>query len=1172
MNGRKILFQRYLSISLIFSFVFTNLSMPQARAGDLILPFLPKPGTMIYLSPEFIPAHLTGMIIHPEDALKFDFIIHRGNQNLSEDKKQSEYKKLIKYFLASLAVPDEDQWVNLSPYEKNRMIKDDFGKTEMGRDLLGQDYLLKQITASLIYPKEGLGKNFWDSIYAQAFKKYGTSNVPLNTFNKVWIVPDSAEIYEKGNTVFLLSSHLKVMLEEDYLASQKGTDYNSAVRPILGQELVSVPNKAPQVNNHLPSELIRQIILPQLEKEINLGHNFANLRQAYSGMILAAWYKRALKNSLLGKIYANKIRLKGVDQPACRQAGTHCEANEQIYRQYLKAYKKGVFNFIKEDIDQQTNEIIPRKYFSGGVAPMQFDSIVHRDSDTQGLSASQAMLADGADDATVLLNEFKKLGTPQHQAFSHQASLRSIGEFLRDLPQVSRHQGAEISDFNQMSASFIDDDFWGMLKDGTFKNAPRSVVAYRWDKKVTFRRLQILIQVHESQAGMVISFLMPERIPHEIKNFDPHALVLMFKEISKWRAIHDAFIAPNLVQGFDIIDLTQGRETVDGAMTSLNKRKIAASLLGITTVGAMAYAHPVAVAGLTVAVSLGSRKVLKNRSQKRNILVQKNSTPKEMSLDEAKEYAFVHFFQSQNEIKAKLDTINDSGSFINFLIAHSQLRPNDESLRDFLANYIKSVARKMEREYSQDAAMAQKKELIKEDNLSETKQIIAPLAAGVALAVGTMGWDHMMGASLSQLKIDALWPLVIGGGDFLRLWIKSMPSRTRLNLLYGTFLAGLGNVIIRLPTIKNSFSTEELSIYTMGLIAIGLSEVLPLERMLDNLRDRLLNTKHRDLDNSNKAMTVSAIHVLDVKRVIKDLNGPQAEGFINKLEIILRRIMWDFRIRGIDDPEFLSIILRKTNDYFEERYGISNLLDEKSEGIIKNNNGQFLWMGVVIGDANRGTSNSSSGIFTPLTLRNKDVFLHAVVDHLALKFGINEFKSNLTIDLTDGGAERAVKDLKGWRRYIFTETYSKKVNVIKRYRMSPTEKPIDIKNVLSKELYETYGIQLEFDADTEGKLEASLKAGLGEFSDIVADYIERKYTDQLASADPAMKANYGGIDFNAAQLNLHIKRDGQGVPFPMSQQDMEHINIDGLVPNIIKIQPALSIPLLAELQTQKINT
>ena len=39
---------------------------------------------------------------------------------------------------------------------------------------------------------------------------------------------------------------------------------------------------------------------------------------------------------------------------------------ERIYQQYLKAFKKGVYNYIKEEIDPVTQETIPRKYFSGG--------------------------------------------------------------------------------------------------------------------------------------------------------------------------------------------------------------------------------------------------------------------------------------------------------------------------------------------------------------------------------------------------------------------------------------------------------------------------------------------------------------------------------------------------------------------------------------------------------------------------------------------------------------------------------------------------------------------------------------------------------------------------------------------------------------------------------------
>jgi len=358
MHGRKLFYVASI-VPLIISFVGSSLYIPQAYGAEgLNLPFMPNPGVRVDLSPEFTPAELKGITIHPENPLMFDFIIYKGDKVLSSGQKPEEYKKLIKYFLASLAIPDEDQWVNLSPYEKDRIIQDDFGKTLMGRDLLSQDYILKQITASLIYPEKGLGKKFWENVYAKAQEQYGTTNIPVNTFNKVWIIPDNALIYEKGNTAYVLKNHLKVMLEEDYLSLSRHSEGVRSTTEESKGALRSFANAQDDKAHTIGSQAIREIILPALEKEVNEGKNFAMLRQVYSGMLLAAWFKRTLKESILGRIYADKTKLKGVDQNPMN--------NEAIYQRYLGAYKKGVFNYIKEDVDRYTNQPVPRKYFSGG--------------------------------------------------------------------------------------------------------------------------------------------------------------------------------------------------------------------------------------------------------------------------------------------------------------------------------------------------------------------------------------------------------------------------------------------------------------------------------------------------------------------------------------------------------------------------------------------------------------------------------------------------------------------------------------------------------------------------------------------------------------------------------------------------------------------------------------
>jgi hypothetical protein len=366
---------KFISIFVLAAFFMTSVKSPAYAQSvqQAMMPRLPVPGVMVHLSPEFTPAHLLGITIHSDNALQFDFLIHRGDQDLDGDQKKVEYKKLVKYFLASLTIPDEDQWVNLSPYEKDRIIKDDFGKTEMGRDLLAQDYLLKQITSSLIYPEDGLGKKFWDKVYERAWQEYHTTDIPVNTFNKVWIVPDQAIVYESGNSAYILQSHLKVMLEEDYLSLSKHQSTNSGViaRSPQGDEAIS--KRTTNDTHSIGSQVIREIILPELEKEVNEGRNFANLRQMFSGMVLATWYKMALKESLLGKVYADKVKVQGVTGITSTDPGVIAsvakQSQQRIYQRYLKAFKKGVFNYIKEDVDKYTNESIPRKYFSGGFQP-----------------------------------------------------------------------------------------------------------------------------------------------------------------------------------------------------------------------------------------------------------------------------------------------------------------------------------------------------------------------------------------------------------------------------------------------------------------------------------------------------------------------------------------------------------------------------------------------------------------------------------------------------------------------------------------------------------------------------------------------------------------------------------------------------------------------------------
>lgn len=344
--------------TVLITFTIETLGYPSAAYAQSYLQSLPLPGTSVSLSPAYAPVLMKGIKTYPDNPFRFDFLIDAGQQQLNAQEISEESHKLIKYFLASLTVSEDDLWVNLSPYEKDRIMPTGFGMTEMGRDLLAQDYFLKQISASLLDPTTQSGQEFWEKIYNKAAQSGG--QIPnINTFNKVWIIPDFAEVYTAHGNAFVVDSHLKVMLDEDFTAMQNTLDTGhwTLAQNNSPSDQPLAPN-VQSLTSDSASQTLREVIIPVIEKEVNEGENFAILRQIYHAMILATWFKRHLRNNLFSKVYIGQNKVAGVDVD-------DKEIKEKIYQQYLAAFQKGAFHFIREDYDPVTDEMIPRKYFAG---------------------------------------------------------------------------------------------------------------------------------------------------------------------------------------------------------------------------------------------------------------------------------------------------------------------------------------------------------------------------------------------------------------------------------------------------------------------------------------------------------------------------------------------------------------------------------------------------------------------------------------------------------------------------------------------------------------------------------------------------------------------------------------------------------------------------------------
>jgi len=296
--------------------------------GNLLLPSVP-----------YDPPVLRGIKLDPANPLKFDFIVYEGQNPLSQAALKIESAKLIRYFLAGLTIPENDLWVNLSPYERDKIVPQEFSQTDIGKEMLAQDYLLKQLAASLTCPETEAGKKYWDEInnYTTPYGGSSTKSSPAapsalarSSFTKVWIMPQEVVVFQDKDRAFVKNIKFKVMMDNDYAAMNKNGVGARSPRPLSGR------------GNPAPTNAFKRHILPLIEKEVNTGKNFAPLRQVTYSIMLAAWFKGKLKENIINKLYSDKKKIKGIEtnDPAIK---------EKIYQQYLEAFKKGAYDYIKAE-------------------------------------------------------------------------------------------------------------------------------------------------------------------------------------------------------------------------------------------------------------------------------------------------------------------------------------------------------------------------------------------------------------------------------------------------------------------------------------------------------------------------------------------------------------------------------------------------------------------------------------------------------------------------------------------------------------------------------------------------------------------------------------------------------------------------------------------------------
>ncbi|MFA6217832.1 MAG: HEAT repeat domain-containing protein [Candidatus Omnitrophota bacterium] len=333
---------KILSLILGLLFIVQQSGFAQIAAELNIAGHLSALGNPLVIE-KFRPLHLRYLSY---DTLNNNFrlLLDKGDlKNLKTTELENTSKELLKYFFIGISLPNNSFWVNLRPDADDTIIDDKLAQTDIGRIMLESDLQLKKDTAKATSPKTPEGREYWNKLYLKAGELFGSENVTIPTLTRPWIVPDEIIIRETIDSAYVYKATLKVMLEQDYLKNDAAYNFKD--------------ERLKQLNEY-SSELIRELIIPKLTKEVNTSKRYASLRQVYYSLILAQWFKArfAGKNNPYSQL---------IDMGKLTNLSSQDPWSKTTYfREYQQSFEEGEYN-LKEPVSTPFGQTV-RSYFSGG--------------------------------------------------------------------------------------------------------------------------------------------------------------------------------------------------------------------------------------------------------------------------------------------------------------------------------------------------------------------------------------------------------------------------------------------------------------------------------------------------------------------------------------------------------------------------------------------------------------------------------------------------------------------------------------------------------------------------------------------------------------------------------------------------------------------------------------
>jgi len=351
MQRKRRLWHKILYLALTFSFIFQQIGFAQGALELNLSGYLARMQSSMTID-KFRPMHLR-YFNYDINSHNFKILLDKGDlKNPAAGELENSSKELLNYFLVGLTLNNESFWVNLRPDSQDQIIDNYLVQTDVGRIMLETDLQLKKDTAKLTSPETPEGREYWNKLYKKAEEIYGYENITIPTLTRPWIVPGEIIIHETDSSAYIYKATLKVMLESDYLANST----NSTIATNATYEFKDSRSKA---LNEYSTQLIKELIIPKLTKEVNTSKRYANIRQVYYSLILSRWFKNKFAGQTGG--YASRINTQDLTGLTSKEPWS----KTTYFKEYQKSFKEGEYN-LKEPVYTPTGQVI-RSYFSGGI-------------------------------------------------------------------------------------------------------------------------------------------------------------------------------------------------------------------------------------------------------------------------------------------------------------------------------------------------------------------------------------------------------------------------------------------------------------------------------------------------------------------------------------------------------------------------------------------------------------------------------------------------------------------------------------------------------------------------------------------------------------------------------------------------------------------------------------